>query len=157
MRIYITNESYPEIRNIKPGWQRHVTWWKAFLHALRDWRFYLIFVLIIVIQIFPPVLFTWLQTTFPRQRWSIPVTVVTSLIINLVLLIFLLTWGGGIMRIHLRAADPRCASTCPECGYDLTSHLEEDSRTIRCPECGTSFEKDSFHRVNSLPRKVESA
>ena len=48
-----------------------------------------------------------------------------------------LSWGGDLMRPHLRKVSPIARSACPGCGHQLTSHLAGDEPMIRCPECGS--------------------
>ena len=40
-RVYLTNDSYPELRNLPLGWPRSRTWWRAIRHAMGGWRFFL--------------------------------------------------------------------------------------------------------------------
>jgi hypothetical protein len=40
LRVYLTNDSYPELRNLPLGWSRSRTWWKAIHHAMGTWRFW---------------------------------------------------------------------------------------------------------------------
>jgi hypothetical protein len=41
VRFYLSNDSYPEVREIDSRWQRHLTWWRAFRSAASDRRFWL--------------------------------------------------------------------------------------------------------------------
>ena len=46
---------------------------------------------------------------------------------------------------------------CPECGYDLSSHLASESRYITCPECGYEthvMKLRNFNRRRGLRRLV---
>lgn len=38
MRFYLSNNSYPELRDVTSVWQRQRIWWRAFRSAVRDWR-----------------------------------------------------------------------------------------------------------------------
>ena len=42
MRLYVNNDSFPELRDVYPWWARSRTWWRALVHAFRHrdfWQF----------------------------------------------------------------------------------------------------------------------
>ena len=153
-RIYFSNESYPELREIESRWERHKTWYRAFGSAFRDWRFWR----------FWGVEFILLGGWIALDRYVISITDLTfageallhgAFITGAVLLNALLTvtWGGDLMRPHLRRVSASARDACPECGHLLTGHLTDKGRMILCPECGGQIDTHIFDPPYRIPKK----
>ncbi len=148
MRWYLSNDSYPEMRAIESFWERHRTWWRAFGSSLSDpkmWGFLAIVfslaclggalnLLIDVDDLLGPHL---PSVGVIANLLSIFITIGAAVAISL-------TWGGDIMRPHLRRVNPRCRTCCPECGHCLTSQLQTPQPVIQCPECGQWLNRRPF-------------
>ena len=52
------------------------------------------------------------------------------------------SWGGDMMRPHLRAVSDVARYSCPSCGQSLVGHLEE--AVVRCPDCATRVDPVLF-------------
>lgn len=149
MRFYVSNASYPEMRNIESRWQRHVTWWKAFLSATRDariWGFLVVGVLAAVAAWIPWEFAIRFVKASNGSRASIELLMGAGAVSAFVgWSVVALTLGGDLMRPHLRRVNPACRDACPECGYHLRSQLADDqSRVVPCPECGKTWFRDAF-------------
>lgn len=148
MRWYLSNDSYPELRPIESFWERHVTWWRAFGSAMNDpkmWSFLAVALSLAclggALNLFIDIS-ELLSAGAPRigviaNLLSIAVTVAAAVVLSL-------TWGGDIMRPHLRRVNPRCRTACPECGFCLTSQLQSGRRIFQCPECGQWLNRRPF-------------
>ncbi len=157
MRIYWTNESYPEMRPLTKRWQRHRVWWRAFYLVRTDWRIYLFFLAVGVILLGCGWLDALLQETL-RLTVKQALMLHTGMAVLGVLAggMLFLTWGGHLMRLHLRRANPLCAECCPNCGYLLSGQLqapESAEGQLRCPECGRVFAAREFGELQRLPRR----
>lgn len=149
MRFYVSNASYPEMRNIESRWERHVTWWKAFLSSARDvriWGFVVVGVLCAVAAWMP-----WeFAIRYARSQGGSPAAIELMMAGGAISAfvgwsVVALTLGGDLMRPHLRKVNPRCRDACPECGYHLRSQLEDSQATVvPCPECGQSWIRQAF-------------
>ena len=40
IRFYLNNDSYPELRGIRRGWTRSLTWWRAIARGMRHGDFW---------------------------------------------------------------------------------------------------------------------
>lgn len=113
-RLYLTNDSYPELREIDAQWSRTRTWWRAIGHAIRHIDFW-IFAL------------TQLGLVIGIVLGGIGIAAVAGLdgasgrIVHLsfaigALLVFCylqISWGGDMMRRHLRAVSDVARYACP--------------------------------------------
>ncbi len=160
MRVYWTNESYPEMRPLPSRWLRHRVWWRAFWLVRRDPRIYAFLLIVACIL----VVFVWLTELLDdaiRARGEAEVILQTAMAVLAVTLsgMLFLTWGGYIMRLHLRRASDRCRDCCPNCGYLLSGQLQApagESGTIRCPECGTAYEASEFRALQRVPPPLQT-
>ena len=153
-RIYFSNESYPELREIESRWERHKTWYRAFGSAFRDWRFWRFWAIQLVI------LGGWFaldrlasritDLPFVWEGFMHAVFLAGAVLLNALLTV---TWGGDLMRPHLRRVSPSAREACPECGHLLTGHLTEKGKMILCPECGGQIDSLVFDPPYRIPKK----
>ncbi|MBL1216141.1 MAG: hypothetical protein D8M59_01450 [Planctomycetes bacterium] len=149
-RFYVSNESYPELREVQPKRKRHVVWWRAFRSAAHDvkfWRFLLcswgicLLWLPVHIGVIGPRMIVNGTLQDPWKDW-VGFIVFFALVGSASYLA--LTWGGDIMRPHLRRVEPVCREACPGCGHRLTSQIAGNDETIQCPECGRWWGRSPF-------------
>ena len=154
IRFYVSNDSYPELREISSRWERHRTWWRAFGSAFGDRRF-LLFVLIEVLLrgggIGAGVLMEHLLRFDLPGRLSL--WAVAGICATITWGVLALSWGGDLMRPHLRRASPTARDACPACGHQLSGQLAQptDSAAIRCPECGARVPRGLFSPPFEIP------
>ncbi len=55
-----------------------------------------------------------------------------------------ISWGGDLMRPHLRAVSDVARYACPACGQSLYGHLGDDRTMVQCPECGARVDRRTF-------------
>jgi hypothetical protein len=157
MRVYWTNESYPEMRPLTKRWARHRVWWRAFYLVRTDWRIYVFLLAVGVILLG----FDWLDA---RLQQSLQLDVKQTLLLHTGMAVLavlaggmlFLTWGGHIMRLHLRRAGPLCAECCPNCGYLVSGQLQAPgggNGQLRCPECGGVYQAREFGELKRVPRR----
>ncbi len=158
MRWYLSNYSYPEMRAIESFWERHRTWWRAFLSSLNDPKMWGFLLIAFSLACLGGALNLLVDVQELMGSNSIPAAVVANLVTLAVTIgaavVLSLTWGGDIMRPHLRRANPRCRSACPECGFCLTSQLGSLRPIFQCPECGQWLDRRPFEEpfpVNARP------
>ena len=180
MRFYFTNDSYPELRAVESVWERHVTWWRAFGSSLRDRRLWLFLAAILAIYL------VWFVVTLALgptmivggvkvDPWKEPLQIVLFWLAVALATVLSLTWGGEIMRPHLRRVNEKCRDACPECGHRMTGHLPPAttavapsdpaaaanaravSPTFQCPECGTWLDPRPFHEPFFIHARPASA
>jgi hypothetical protein len=162
-RIYFTNDSYPELRNIPRGWSRQRAWMRAFRSGMRDVRLWAFFAMVILIVVGCAEIGIRIARVVPVEFREYPV--VGGFAVGLTMWCALcVTVGGDLIRPHLRRTTPECGESCPYCGYALNAHLglvgspagciETPSIThdieILCPECGMQCSADWFggNRIN---------
>lgn len=152
-RIYFSNDSYPELREIESRWEQSKTWWRAFRSAFFDLRLW-VFALVQILQ------WTawWLihrQLLGTLDLSTLQIQVVGGACLTLAIIVHALltvTWGGDLMRPHLRRVSLIAREACPSCGYQLTSQLLGTKHLIDCPECGESIPRESFAEPFPIPR-----
>jgi predicted RNA-binding Zn-ribbon protein involved in translation (DUF1610 family) len=157
IRFYVSNDSYPELREVPSRWKRNMIWWNAFLSASRDARF-LLFVLIqlilvagwIVLAIYLPGLES---ATFEVKLGARGLIALLSIITWGVLA---LSWGGDLVRPHLRRVSPIARHACPRCGHQLITQLAAHTDVIRCPECGSLIPRAALSPPYPLPRQFRA-
>ncbi|MCH7798308.1 MAG: hypothetical protein IID28_07655 [Planctomycetes bacterium] len=151
LRLYLTNESYPELRGVRRGLPRSRTWWRAMAHATRHagiWLFAVTQVLIVV-GFAAADRAVLLLVDEPRIQ---VIAHVSFGVAALIVFGYLQTsWGGDIMRSHLRAVSDIARYACPNCGQSLYGHLDEESATVRCPECGARIQRAIFEPPHRTP------
>ena len=151
LRLYLTNASYPELRGVARGWPRTRTWWRAIAHATRYAGFW-VFVVTQVLIVVGFVAADWAVTLLmdgPREHGIVHVSFGVA---ALTVFGYLQTsWGGDIMRSHLRAVSDIARYACPNCGQSLYGHLDEESVSVRCPECGAQIQRAIFEPPHRTP------
>ncbi|NNF43930.1 MAG: hypothetical protein HKO59_10465 [Phycisphaerales bacterium] len=158
MRFYVSNHSYPELREVESRWERHRIWWRAFRSAGGDVRFW-IFAFVQAI-----VLLSWLAVSqFIMRRWGLgwahtPLATLVGHAVAIALWgILMLSWGGDLMRPHLRRVSPSARVACPECGQLLTGQLAGAAgRGVSCPECGEAIPGSVFRPPYEIPRRFRA-
>ncbi len=158
-RLYLTNDSYPELRDVAPQWARTVTWWKAILRAFGEMRFWAFLASQAACFLALAVSVAAIYDAFDFR--------VRTFFLGIAVLAWLSTfaylqvsWGGDLMRSHLRAVSPIARHACPNCGHSLVGHLESGAAaapaTIRCPECGATISRDLFEPPYRIPRRFRA-
>ncbi len=148
MRWYLSNDSYPEMRSVESFWERHRTWWKAFGSSLNDpkmWGFLCVSfslaclggALNLLIDVSDLIGSRGDRATIAANLLCVFVTVGSAAALSL-------TWGGEIMRPHLRRVNVRCRQSCPECGFCMVSQLQSGRGVFQCPECGQWLNRRPF-------------
>jgi DNA-directed RNA polymerase subunit RPC12/RpoP len=151
-RLYLSNNSYPELREIHPRWARSVTWWRAFRLSIRRGRFWgfvatqvgLAFGCFLAARTLKAVdvgrvVPDGLVFTFFGAGWLI------------VFAYLQVSWGGDMMRSYLRAVSEKARYACPRCGHSLFGHVDGDADHVRCPECGADVACDIFAWPHPIP------
>lgn len=148
MRWYLSNDSYPEMRCIESFWERHRTWWRAFLSSLTDQRMWGFLLVAFSLACLGGALNLFIDVSDLLGSDSVPLGVIANLFSIAVTvgaaMVLSLTWGGDIIRPHLRRVNPRCRTACPECGFCLKSQLQSPRRVFQCPECGQWHNRRPF-------------
>jgi hypothetical protein len=67
-----------------------------------------------------------------------------------------LSWGGDVMRPHLRRVCPSARTSCPACGHGLQGHLDDAGETVRCPECAAEVPVAMFDAPYRIPRRFRA-
>lgn len=144
MRLYVTDESFPELREVTSRWRRLIIWLRAFLSAARDWRLWALFASLVLVLVAMMLVGRSLAIAFRGSSliWFARFFVIVGP--ALVFTVTLSTLGGELMRPHLRAVSVDCRSACPSCGHSLKPQIESDAPEIRCPECGNTTDRKPF-------------
>lgn len=156
MRLYLTNESYPELREVRRGWPRSRTWWRAIARATRhaDFRVFAATQVAIIVSL---IVADRLCVAFLGPEADRP-----WLHIGLALAAFLVfaylqtTWGGDMMRSYLRAVSDVARYACPNCGQSLYGHMDEGTAAVKCPECGVLVDRAIFEPPYRTPREFRA-
>jgi DNA-directed RNA polymerase subunit RPC12/RpoP len=156
-RLYLSNDSYPELREVRPRWARTVTWGRALalgVRRARFWGFVAAQVGIAIVFLAAARLLSALDAggAVPDQ----PVRWLLGLGWLLVFAYAQLSWGGDMMRSYLRAVSDQARHACPRCGHSLVGHLERDTGPVRCPECGARVAREVFARPYPIPRQFRA-
>ena len=149
LRIYLTNESYPELRGVRRGWSRSATWWRAIDHAARRARFW-VFVATQASILAVLIVAIWMLVTWPVAQIAIALGAFA------VFSYLQTTLGGDMMRSHLRAVSDVARYACPSCGQSLYGHIEDEIPQITCPECGAQVERAIFKPPYRTPREFRA-
>ncbi len=148
MRWYLSNNSYPELRDMESFWERQRTWGRALLSSLSDQKMWGFLVVTISLACLGGALNLFVDLSDLLGSDSPPLVALVNLLCVAVTIgaavVLSLTWGGDVIRPHLRRANPRCRAACPECGFCLTSQLQSGRRVFQCPECGQWHNRRPF-------------
>ena len=153
-RLYVTNDSYPELRGITARWSRTRTWWRAIrLAATR--RHFWIFVAVQAAVLVGANALATIGLPTPASRAAVAVRVSIAVASLGVVSYLQVSWGGDMMRRHLRAVSDVARYACPSCGQSLFGHLDDagdPATTVRCPECAAEVARDIFEPPYPIPR-----
>ncbi len=155
--LYLNNDSYPELRDIQPRWVRTLTWWRAITRAAGHADFWIFaatqigllgcFVLLDVVTV--------VAADLEPGRSRI-VHIVFGVCALGVFSYLQVSWGGDMMRRHLRAVSEVARYACPGCGHSLFGHLGQGQGSIRCPECGSEIDRDTFAPPYRVPARFRA-
>jgi DNA-directed RNA polymerase subunit RPC12/RpoP len=156
-RVYLSNESYPELREVRPRWARSVIWWRAIAFSLRFRRFWGYVAAHVAIAggfVAAARTVTALEVVGDRSGRSVYGTFALAW---LLLFAYLqVSWGGDMMRSYLRAVSTRARRACPDCGHNLTGQLERAGDRVRCPECGAETGREVFAWPYRIPSRYRA-
>jgi hypothetical protein len=153
VRMYVDNDSFPEMRGIPPHLPRTRTWWRAIIRALRQGdlvRFGLVQLGILVLVLFVAAIVARLTGWPAAWVHGVLVSVGCGVIAYLQI-----SWGGDMMRRHLRGVSEIARFACPQCGHSLFGHWQEpppdDGGAVRCPECFCEVDRSLFEPPYAIP------
>ncbi len=156
LRLYLTNESYPELRGVRRGWTRSRTWWRAIARATRYGHFW-VFVATQVSIVVAFVVADRLLVAFGGSGAQWPALHVAIALGAFAVFSYLQTsWGGDVMRSHLRAVSDVARYACPSCGQSLYGHIDGELPAVTCPECGARVERAIFEVPYKTPREFRA-
>ncbi len=156
LRLYLTNESYPELRGLRRGWTRSRTWWRAIAHATRYGHFW-VFVATQALIMAVLVGADRLLVAFVGPEAERPALHVGIALAAFALFAYLqTTWGGDMMRSHLRAVSDVARYACPGCGQSLYGHVADERPEVTCPECGACVARAIFEPPYRTPREFRA-
>lgn len=144
MRLYVTDESFPELREVASRWQRFFIWLRAFKSACLDWRLFALFGVLVIVTSALLIAGLYLADGLPRSAWGSAARLCIFSLPALIVIFTLSTFGGELMRPHLRKVSESCRLACPTCGQSLRTQLESPAPLIRCPECGCETDRRPF-------------
>jgi DNA-directed RNA polymerase subunit RPC12/RpoP len=152
VRMYWNNDSFPELREIRPQWARTVTWWRAIARALRDVGFWSFVLLQAVVAL------GWVTLAIAvgeGEIGSMPAVARWSCVgAGFVSFAYLqVSLGGDMMRSHLRAVSEIARYACPRCGQSLFAHFAAGQDVARCPECATEVERSIVEPPYRIPKR----
>ena len=156
MRLYLTNESYPELRGIRRGWSRSATWWRAIAHATRHARFW-VFVatqasILVLLVVTDRLLVAFVGPEAERPALHVAIALGAFAVFSYLQT----TWGGDMMRSHLRAVSDVARYACLGCGQSLYGHIDGESPEVTCPECGARIKRAIFEPPYRTPREFRA-
>ena len=144
-RVYIANDSYPELRDIPPTWARTVIWWRAIRRGFGHRDFW-IFLATQAVCVLAFIAASIALASLPALQGG-PERIVHAIMALGALAVFgylQVSWGGDIMRSHLRGVSDVARHACPRCGHSLVGHLDGQPKEIRCPECAAQVHTELF-------------
>ena len=162
-RLYLTNDSYPELRDINRQWARTATWWRAILHAFGYGRFR-VFMAAQAAIFLAYLLLAAVVVSHLDLGWKIGPFVHGGVALAWVVVFGYLqvSWGGDLMRSHLRAVSQTARYACPGCGHSLIGHVQRDAAgdppgvSIRCPECAAQVPRELFEPPYRVPPRFRA-
>ena len=150
--MYLSNDSYPELRDIQPRWAITVTWWRAIGHALRHRRFWVFAAVqigLVLLFVATAVAIDELRLLNDRDGRYANVLLTGGWFV--VFAFLQVSWGGDMMRPYLRAVSDKARYACPRCGHSLVGHLDGADDPVRCPECAVRVARDIFAPPYHVP------
>ncbi len=154
MRLYLNNDSYPEMRGIRPHWPRTMLWWRAIARATRTARFWLFAATQLVVLAATLVVNALIFPTGGTADWGVWATHIGVLLAGLLGFAYLqVSWGGDMMRSYLRAVSDKARYACPCCGQSLLGHPDAGCSVVQCPECATHVDPDVCSPPYRIPRE----
>ncbi len=157
IRLYVNNDSYPELRGLRRGWTRSLTWWRAIARGMRHvdfWVFMATQAAIVgafVVADRAVVVFGGLDG--PAAGVVDAVLGLSALVVFAYLQV---SWGGDMMRSHLRAVSDIARYACPSCGQSLYGHLDDQPDLVRCPECAALVRRAIFEPPYRTPKEFRA-
>lgn len=163
MRIYLSNESYPELRHMPVGWARSSTWWRAIAHAARHTHFWVFTgVQVVLVAGFLVADGLTIVVSGLGQTGNAVAHVAYGMAAIGVFGYLQVSWGGDMMRRHLRAVSEEARYACPFCGQSLYAHVvgrsdeamerrSDEGGAIRCPECAARVKRAVFTEPYLIP------
>ena len=158
MRLYLTSDSFPEIRELTERRARWRLMARAAMSSIRDVRMIALFIGMALAHV-PAlvVLFLHSMRTVGQTTSLILATVVVLgwLLLSGAVFVALI---GDLLRVHARATSLHARYACPNCGYGLRGLMEDADATasVRCPECAESVEVALCAPPYALPRRYTS-
>ncbi len=151
-RVYLTNESYPELREINRPFARTATWWRAIRRAAGHADFWVF----VATQATVLAAFALLDAVTAGPGSPRIVHLVFGGAALAVFSYLQASWGGDMMRRHLRAVNETARFACPECGHSMVGHLAGGASPVRCPECFAEIERSLFEPPFRVPRRFRA-
>jgi len=157
IRIYLNNDSYPELRGIRRGWTRSLTWWRAIARGMRHVDFW-VFMATQAAILAAFVAADRAVVVFAGLEGAAATAVNTVFGLSGLFVFGYLqsSWGGDMMRSHLRAVSDIARYACPSCGQSLFGHLDDQPEFVRCPECGSHVGRAIFEPPYRTPKEFRA-
>lgn len=156
-RLYLNNDSYPELRGIRRGWTRSLTWWRAIARGMRHVDFW-VFMATQAAILAAFVAADRAVVVFGGLEGAAATAVNTVFGLSGLFVFGYLqsSWGGDMMRSHLRAVSDIARYACPSCGQSLFGHLDDQPEFVRCPECGSHVGRAIFEPPYRTPKEFRA-
>ncbi len=157
VRLYVTNDSYPELREIDAQWARTRTWWRAISRAARTRDFWVFVAAQAAVFVAPVLAAAVLSSALGLERGTTRAVDSAAIVAGAIAFAYLqVSWGGDMMRRHLRAVSETARYACPRCGQNLFGHLDEGRSAVRCPECADDVDRAVFEPPYPIPRHLRA-
>ncbi len=150
MRIYLNNDSFPELREVRPWWARSRIWWRALGHAFRHRDFWQVAAIQLLIVLAALALDRMFVGGFRTTTAKLGHAIILGLGFGLAGYLQV-SWGGDMMRRHLRSVSVSARYACPRCGQSLFGHANGGDDQVRCPECAAEVDRRLFAPPYRVP------